>query len=66
MMLRHLDVYQAVRNLSRVFAKVSDVSIRERPRFPVGDIADCLVEISANYKRPDFPLQKPCQTCTDV
>ena len=66
MMLRHFDVYQAVRSLSRVFAKVGDVSIRERPCFPVGDIADCLVEISANHKRPDFPLQKPCQTCTDV
>ena len=66
MMLRHLDVYQAVRSLSRVFSKVGGVSIREKPCFPVGDIADCLVEISANHKRPDSPLQKPCQTCTDV
>ena len=48
MMLWHLDVYQAVRRLSRVFAKVGDVPSRERPCFPVGDIAVCLVEISAN------------------
>jgi hypothetical protein len=39
MMLWHLDVYQAVRSLSRVFAKVGDVPSRERPCFPVGDIA---------------------------
>jgi hypothetical protein len=66
MMLRHLDVYQSVRSLSRVFAKVGDVPIRERPCFPVGDIADCLVEISANHEWPDSPLQKPRQSCTEV
>ena len=66
MMLWHLDVYQAVRSLSRVFAKVGDVPIRERPCFPVGDIADCLVEISANHEWPDSPLQKPRQSRTEV
>jgi len=66
MMLRHLDVYQAVRNVSRVFAKIGSIPIRERPCFPVGDIAHCLVEISADDKRPGPPMEKPCQNCTEV
>src|SRR6267142_1854755 len=66
MMLRHFDVYPAVRSLSRVFAKVGDVPTRERPCFPISDIPDCLVEISANHERPDSPAQKPCQSCTEV
>ena len=66
MMLRDLDVYQAVRSLSRVFAKVRNVPICEGPCFPVGDIADRLVEISANHERADSPLQKPCQSRTEM
>ncbi|KAF5409670.1 MAG: hypothetical protein Udaeo2_00200 [Candidatus Udaeobacter sp.] len=56
MMLRHFDVYQAVRSVSRVFAKVGDVPTRERPCFPIGDIGDCLVEISANHEWPELSL----------
>src|SRR5262245_39736957 len=65
-MQRHLNPYQTVRNLSRVFTKVGDVSIRQRPWFSVGDITDCLVEISADAKRPDFSLQKFCQNDTEL
>lgn len=62
----HLNLYPAVRNLPRVFTKIGDVPICQRPWFSVGDIPDCLVEISAHAKWPDFSLQKPCQTCTEV
>src|SRR4029453_11239698 len=65
-MQRHLNLYQAVRNLSRVFTKVGGVPIRERPCFPVRDIADCLVEVSTDAKRPDFSLKKPRQNGTHM
>src|SRR5215813_3270063 len=65
-MMRHLDLYQAVRNFSRVFAKVSGAPIRGRPCLPVGDVADCLVEISGDAKRPDSSVQKFCQKDTEV